>query len=299
MLIEIPPAISDDRFDEIIGKVQSDSATTMDRDEVILGNLWLAEKVTRRMRRKFKRENQDILEEGFTQLTEAMDDIFHRKYLVNDRLHAIKYVVSTITHRCKDYVEEVIRSVSMPGRTLRHKMEHGINRANRLTDYISNDGRISDEAKELLIKLPLDYQDIYAEDARTKGILDFKREIQTVLYDLIPIPKVMEIREDGNWADEGDDARPLKNKFYRSLGDDPALKGTAYTIPIAPPTNIGPEITEAIRKSLHAPIEELVVNLRAKGMTYKEVGDELGISAVMVCKHMAKITERFEQIYDS
>jgi hypothetical protein len=272
--MDLPEPISPTRVAEIL---QQGITTQQLRDEVVSGHLRLAASIAGAFASKFSRLHDDLYGVAFLETTTAVDRIANGKK-VNDANHLSNYVAATVNKRCKDFISENVRTMHMVARTIRYKLRTGLNTEKNIAGKVIADRQITPEAKEVLLKLPVVYQEAFLEQAKELPIANFREVIQSALYSLLPIPKVQTI------------------EVQQFEGDDFIIKtGFESPEPKAKPT-LSLDFVELIRKSILSPMEEAVINYRSQGYTYHEIAPKVGLSHVTVGNYVNKVAERFDEL---
>ncbi len=103
--------------------------------------------------------------------------------------------------------------------------------------------------------------------------------------DIVP-GECVEIGEDVPHADQGEEPVKKRGSFL------------PFHIPAAKPICESAEFKEAIAKAVTTPMEQAIVNLRAEGYNYEEIGIKVGLSTPRIGQIVPIIEERFSRIYD-
>lgn len=70
-----------------------------------------------------------------------------------------------------------------------------------------------------------------------------------------------------------------------------------YSVPVAPETEVSPELKELIAKAIRTPQERLIVARRRDGYTYREIAEEMGCHISNVGRICKDVEARFELLY--
>lgn len=245
--------------------------TGADRDEVILEHLAFARNIARKVAAPFPRLKEDIEAEGCLELSLAVDRIYHGEVTINDYVHFIKYVNVSVSRRCKDFVERNSRTVNMLGRVIRKRMAHGLNQNREMSRQLVA-AELPHLKKEMIMKLPVMYQDCVLEKAKELTVEELKIQVQSTLKKLLPIPKICTALPD--YVSEED------NEIYHVPRSRPEVRI---------------EVLEMLRLSIHSPIEEKIIEMRVQGYTYMEIGPKVGMCYSLVGDHVRAIEERYEK----
>lgn len=267
MVGELPTRITKQRLEEIINNGFEENH----RDELIAGHMEYALGIASTFAGQFYRLRDDFKGEAFCTLTICADRIVKKEYRINDVDHVAKYIGASISARCRDLVRKQ-RTLNMPERTLRWQIKNGLN-VNGEVHYKAL--KLTNEKLALVKLLPLMYQEEFIDDDKIN-----EKEVKSKLRELAKIPKVELIQEDEQ--DEEEDAKPMK--------------GWKFSVPIAKVTIPSLDFIELVKKSIRNPMQDAILELKSEGFTLKEIGEKVGLSHVMVQRHVAQIEETFNKV---
>lgn len=254
---QLPPSITDDEAEQIIFRLYSSTSRPEDRERLINGYMRFAWAIAR----KISRHNsmyEDLFQIACTELTEIINDVFaFKKVMYNTEIY--KVINKNVSHRCKDYVENC-RTTRMPGRTIRHYLANGLNETGEIIKEFNN---LSVEARLIIQLLPPIYQRDFIDIAQDIDLNDLRRQVKNKLFDLIKIPKF----------------------------NNEAIDTVQATI-----TDVSLDMKELLDKAICSFREANIIEMRALGMTYQEIGKKLCMSVAQVGVYVCKVEERFDKI---
>lgn len=174
------------------------------------------------------------------------------------------YLITTVKLECKEYYSRLLK-MRVPMRSVRYYLAKGLNPSKEL---VVDAKQYTPEQLKEIIKIPKWYQAEVAAKAKEIELKEFKQHVRNVLFSLIQFPKI---------AKNPDELLRSKVTFEQGYMEI--------------------ELNECLGKATDNFIERAIINYRKEGMSYKQIGAEVGLSTSRVGELMAKIEERFNNLY--
>lgn len=253
-----------ERQDILVEKLRNGDISKAGEEELICGHLLLGMKLVKTIARRYEILDSSDLEGVMAlAITQAVQD---GKQKLKDN-EITKYIVKTVVYKIKTFIRKY-QAAHRSERTIRHKLQKGINKDKISIKELET---LEPEKAEIMKKLDPGRQYKLLNEAKTLSSDSLKEAVQTAIYESMHMPSKIPILTD-------------------------QIEGQIGHIPISRET-VRLELLEALKLSTQSPMDQAILDLRAEGYTYAEIGVKIGYSLVVVGEKLRAMEERFEMIW--